>query len=132
MIVLSMAVRNARLSAIAQALDGAIEPGLLRVYTGPRPAMGEGLTEQQLLVEARLSKPSAASLTAGVLTFAPIPRALCRRTGTAAWARLLDGEERPVMDIDAGLPGSGAELELQRLDLLAGAAIDVTLAELAE
>lgn len=94
--------------------------------------MGEGLTEQQLLVEARLSKPSAASLTAGVLTFAPIPRALCRRTGTAAWARLLDGEERPVMDIDAGLPGSGAELELQRLDLLAGAAIDVTLAELAE
>ena len=132
MIELSVAVRNARLSAIAGALDGAEASGLLRIYTGPRPGMSDTLADQLLLAESRLPKPCTASLTGGVLTFAPIPRALCRRSGTAAWARLRDGDERPVMDIDAGLPGSGAELELQRLDLLAGAAIDVTLAELAE
>ncbi len=132
MITLSIAIRNARLAAIGNALDGAAAPGLLRLYTGPRPAMSEALGDQLLLAEVRLSKPCTAHLNGGVLTFAPMPRALCRHSGTAAWARLLDGDERPVMDIDAGLPGSGAELELQRLDVLAGAAIDVTLAELAE
>ena len=132
LIAISAPVRSARLAAIANALDGAAAPGLLRLYTGPRPRMSEALGYQLLLVEVRLPKPCTASLNGGVLTFAPIPRTLCRHSGTAVWARLLDGDQRPVMDIDAGLPGSGAELELQRLDVLAGAAIDLTLAELAE
>jgi len=132
LIALSSALRNARLATIANALDSTVLPGLLRLYTGPRPAINEPVTEQMLLAEVRLSKPCAASLGGGVLTFAAIPRVLCHHSGTAAWARLLDGDERPVMDIDAGLPGSGVELELTRVDLLAGGAIDITLAELAE
>lgn len=94
--------------------------------------MSVPLADQVLLAEIRLSKPCAASLNAGVLTFAPVPRGLCHHSGTATWARLLDGDERPVMDIDVGLAGSGAELELARVELLAGAAIDLTLAELSE
>jgi len=131
-IALSIAVRNARLAAISQALDSAVDPGLLRIYTGPRPAIGEPLGDRLLLAEVRLPKPCTASLVNGVLTFAPIARALCRHSGTAAWARLLDGAEHIVMDLDVGLPDSGAELELQRLDLLAGGAVDITLGELVE
>ncbi len=106
--------------------------GLLRLYTAPRPSPGEALAEQVLLAEVRLAKPCAMSLDGGVLTFAPLPRTLCKRTGKAAWARLLDGDERMVMDLDVGLQGSDAELQLDRLELLAGGAIEMTLAELVE
>lgn len=132
MIALSLAVRNARLASISQALDAAVNPGLLRIYTGLRPVLGEALGDRLLLVEVRLPKPCTASLANGVLTFAPIARTLCRHSGAAAWARLLDGAEHIVMDLDVGLPDSGAELELHRLDLLAGGAVDITLGELVE
>jgi len=81
-----MAMRNARLATIANALDGAAAPGLLRLYTGPRPAISEAIGDQLLLAEVRLPRPCTAHLNGGVLIFAPIPRALCRHTGTAAWA----------------------------------------------
>lgn len=104
----------------------------MRIYTGPRPALGEPLGDRLLLAEAKLPKPCTASLANGVLTFAPIARTLARHSGTAAWARLLDGAEHIVMDMDAGLADSGAELELQSVDLLAGGAVDITLCELVE
>lgn len=94
--------------------------------------LGEALGDRLLLAEARLPKPCTASLVNGVLTLAPIARTLCRHSGTAVWARLLDGAEHIVMDLDVGLPGSGAELELLRVDLLAGGAVDITLGELVE
>jgi hypothetical protein len=132
LVTLSVAVRNARLAAVAAALDAAAEGGLLRLYTAPRPAPGEALVEQVMLAEVRLAKPCTVSLAGGVLAFAPLPRALCVRSGQAAWARLLDGDGRMVMDLDAGLPGSDAELQLDRLELLAGGALDWVLAELVE
>jgi hypothetical protein len=132
MIALSLAIRHARLNVIAQALDSGVAGGLLRIYSAPRPGIGETLTGQTLLVEIRLPKPCTSSLNAGQLTFAPIHEALCRRSGTAAWARLCDGDEHQVMDIDVGLPGSGAELELSTLQLLKGGSVNVTLADLRE
>lgn len=132
MITLSVPIRNSRLAVIGNALDSAVSGGLLRIYSAQRPAIGEVLTEQILLVEIRLPKPSVWKLDAGLLTFAPIGEALCRRSGIAAWARLADGDERWVMDLDVGLPGSGAEVELSRLELFAGGAVNVHLAEICE
>lgn len=132
MITLSIPIRNSRLAVIGNALDSAVAGGLLRIYSAPRPAIGEPITEQILLVEIRLPKPSVGSLDGGKLTFASIGEALCRRSGTAAWARLADGDERWVMDIDVGLPDSGAEVELSKLGLLAGGAVNVSLAEISE
>ena len=132
MLTLSIPVRNSRLAVLGQALDAAIDGGLLRLYTAPRPAIGELLSAQVLLVEIRLPKPSVGSLVGGVLTFAPIGPALCRRSGVAAWARLCDGNEHWVADLDVGLAGSGAEVELSTLQLFAGGALEVTLAEISE
>lgn len=132
MITLSIPVRNSRLAVIGNALDAGTAGGLLRLYAAPRPALGEVLTEQALLVELRLPKPSVGSLDGGRLTFASINRALCQRSGTAVWARLLDGDERWVADLDVGVAGGDAEVVLSKLELFAGGAVDVTLAEITE
>jgi hypothetical protein len=132
MITLSVPIRNSRLAVFSTALDSALAGGLLRIYAGVRPAIGELLGGQILLVEIRLPKPATWRLDDGKLQFAPIGQALCRRSGTAAWARLLDGDERWIADLDVGLPGSGAEVELSRLALFAGGALVVQLAEICE
>lgn len=132
MITLSVPVRNSRLAAIANALDAAPSGGLLRLYAAPRPAVGQALASQTLLVELRLARPCAAGLDAGLLTFAPIPEALCHRSGAVAWARFCDGDGRWVMDLDVGPSGSGAEVELSTVVLYAGGAVSVTLAQLGE
>ncbi|MHA6896879.1 hypothetical protein ACQUJT_22780 [Ralstonia pseudosolanacearum] len=132
MITLSVPVRNRRLAVIGQALDAGAAGGLLRLYAAPRPEVGQPLTEQVLLAEVRLPKPCTGSLEGGRLVFAPIAPALCRRSGIATWARLCDSEGEWVADLDVGLPGSGAEVELPKLQLFAGGAISVELAELLE
>ena len=132
MITLSLALRNSRLAVIGRALDAAVEGGLLCLYSAPRPAVGETLSGQVLLVEIRLPKPSVVSLDGGVLTFASVEEALCHRTGRAAWARVLDGNATELIDLDVGAIGSGAEVELEPLDLLAGGRVRVQLGEIRE
>ncbi|AXV68063.1 MULTISPECIES: hypothetical protein [Ralstonia solanacearum species complex] len=132
MITLSVPVRNGRLAVIGQALDAGTAGGLLRLYSAPRPDIGQALAEQVLLAEVRLPLPCMGSLEGGRLVFAPIGQALCRRSGMVAWARLSDSDGRWVADLDAGLPDSGAEVELPKLQVFAGGAVNVELAELTE
>jgi hypothetical protein len=132
MITLSVPLRNSRLAVIGHALDASVQGGLLHLYTAPRPAVGEPLSSQTLLAEIRLPKPSVASLDGGVLAFAPVDEALCHRTGTAAWARMLDGNATGLIDLDVGEIGSGAEVELDNLNLLAGGRVRVQLGEIRE
>ncbi|MBB6582862.1 hypothetical protein HXP36_14125, partial [Ralstonia solanacearum] len=72
------------------------------------------------------------SLEGGRLVFAPIGPALCRRSGIATWARLSDSDKRWVADVDVGPPDSGAEVELSKVQVFAGGAVNVELAELIE
>ncbi|AKZ27074.1 bacteriophage-related protein [Ralstonia solanacearum] len=132
MITLSVPVRNGRLAVIGKALDAGVAGGLLRLYSAPRPEIGQALAEQVLLAEVRLPQPCMANLEGGRLVFAPIGQALCRRSGIVAWARLCDSDGRWVANLDAGLPDSGAEVELSKLQVFAGGAVNVELAELIE
>ena len=132
MIVLAEAVRHLRLQAIATSLDAGTQGGQIRIYTGPRPDSGSPLNGQMLLVELHLARPCLLSLTEGVMTLVAPPDRLCLRSGQAAWARMLDGSGRAVLDADVGLEGSGAELELDQVDLLAGGAVRITSIEFHE
>jgi hypothetical protein len=131
-IVLAEAVRHLRLQAIATSLDAGADGGLIRIYTGPRPDPVSTLTGQLPLVELRLARPSLLGLADGVMTLVVPPDRLCLRSGRAAWARMLDGSGRTVLDADVGVEGSGAELELDRTDLLAGGAVRITSIEFHE
>lgn len=132
MITLAPAIKNARLAILANALDAADSGGVLRLYTAPRPGIGEALTTQTLLVEVHLPKPCTATLENGTLILASIPAALCQHSGTATWGRLCDGNGNGIADVDVGLTGSGAEVELSTLLLLAGGSVTVSVASLSE
>jgi hypothetical protein len=125
-------VRNARLAAVAAAIDAGATPGTLRIYDGDRPGAGEPLLDQTLLAQVLLPQPCVKSIEGAVLTFADIAPVLCRRSGAAAWARIADGNERWVMDVDVGAEGSGAEVELSSLTLYAGGQLQISLAQLEE
>ena len=125
MIMLAQSLRHARLRAIAMALDSAAQGGQIRVYAAPRVPLN-ATPGAPVLAELYLANPCTLSLAAGLLTLKAPPERLCLQTGVAHWARLLDGDGHTLLDVDIGLLGSDAELQLDRIDLLAGAAVRIT------
>jgi hypothetical protein len=135
MIVLAVAIRNARLQQIAQALDSAPSGGQLHLITEPRSDAGAVLTTQTVLASLRLANPCTQNLVGGILTLNPMPSAMAQRSGIAAWARFTNGDGTWVMDVDVGLlsdMNSTAEVKLDRVQLYAGGLVSVTLAEFVE
>lgn len=124
MINLSNALRDARSQAIAAAFGA--NAGLT-IYDGTRPAPGAALTDQVALVILELA---GATSTGGVLTFDPIPEAMAQNNGTATWARITSGAF--VADLGVFASGSGGDIELSNVNILAGALIQVTAAQISE
>jgi hypothetical protein len=135
MIALAVAIRNARLQQIAQALDSAPSGGQLHLITEPRADAGAPLTTQTVLASLRLANPCTQNLIGGTLTLNPMPAAMVQRSGIAVWARFTNGDGAWVMDVDVGLladTNSTAEGKLDRVQLYAGGLVSVTLAEFVE
>ena len=125
-------VRDARLQAIADAIDAAGAAGRLRFYPAPRvggPAIAPGVP---LLLDAAFQRPSSAGAAGGVLVFDPLDEALVSANGTAAWARITDSDGVGIMDLDVGLVDSGAEVELDNVVMAIGAAVRIDIASLTE
>lgn len=132
MIQLSEALRNARLDLIAAAIDGASAPGRLLLYSGSRPNAGAAMTTQTLLVAITLPRPLAAPAQGGVLTLAPVAETLASASGIAAWARIVNGDGLWLADASVGEVGSGADVEIDALELYRGGAVNVLAASLSE
>lgn len=124
MINLSSALRDARSQAIAGAIGA---DAVLTIYDGTRPAPGAAVTDQVALVILELD---GATSDAGVLTFAPIPEAMAQANGTATWARITSGAF--VMDLGVLASGGGGDIELSNVNILEGALIQVTAAQISE
>jgi hypothetical protein len=123
----STTVRNARLQAVADAINGGSGAGKLRIYSGSRPATGG--TATTLLGEITLNDPAQSGIAAGVLTLDVSPTiqdASADASGTATWARILDSADTFVCDLDVGATGSGADIELSSTSIVAGGTITVT------
>ena len=93
-------LRTAQAAEIATAIGSS---GLLRVYSGTRPATGG--TETTLLAELPLSATSGTA-TSGVFTFNAITSATAVANGTPTWARFCTSAGAGVIDMSAGV-GSG-------------------------
>ncbi len=132
MIELSEAVRMSRLQVVANAVDNAATQGLLLIYSAPRPDAGMPVTTQRLLAQIEFKKPSTDVLENGVLYFRRPDETIALASATATWARITNGASMWVADVDVGVTGSGAEIELSSVELLAGGSVSITLAELTE
>lgn len=94
-------LRNTRLAAITTAIGTS---GLLRVFSGTKPAVGGA--ETTLLASLALSATFAPAPSGGVLTANAITSATAAASGTPTWARLATSASAAVVDMTAAV-GSG-------------------------
>lgn len=111
---ISSTLRDARLDLIKDAIDlGGDEygGGILRIYSGTRPATGGALGGAVLLLEYDLAWPCG-TITSGVLTLDSVASTIGLAAGTATWARIVDVDENFVMDLSVTEEGAGGDIVL--------------------
>lgn len=124
---------KAACDAILALCDAGGSPALLRIYSGTAPALLEdALSGNTLLAELTMSAtafgPSVdanpgARATANAIT----DDSSANNNGIATFFRIVQGTTfTPVIQGLCGTVGSGAELELSSLTILAGSPISVT------
>ena len=115
MITIAPEITEDRLRAFPRALDSGGGNGYLHIYTSPPPTSAGGAVppESTLLCGLALPYPSVTTYTNGVLslTTSSVP-IMATVTGECAWARFTTHQGLWVADMDIGLIGSGATLEL--------------------
>ncbi|MNG86305.1 hypothetical protein D3C79_450850 [compost metagenome] len=133
MLTFANALRTARAELLAVAIDsGSAGAATLKLYGGTRPGSGGNISGQPLLITLPLANPSAQSVTGGVLTLKAIAEAMVTGNGTITWGRFSNRDGAFVADLDAGLTGSGADLEIPVLEVYQGAYIRINTATVTE
>ena len=106
-------------------LDAKTSNAQVRIYSGVQPATpGGALTiTEVLLATLVLDKPSGA-ISGDELILVSSTVTLVTNTGTATWARVVDGDGNWGLDTNVGGPGSVAAntagIELDSVNLVAG------------
>lgn len=121
-LALSTTVRNSMLDAITTAIGAS---GKLRIYDGSRPASGGSATT--LLAELTVANPAGGAASGGVLTFTvPMTDSSANATGTATWARIVDGSSNFVADFDVSNTAGSGELKLVTTSIVATQPVEVS------
>ena len=119
----STTIRNARLNAIRDAIDGGAGAGLLRIYDGSRPATGG--TATTLLAELTFTDPCSTGASSGTLTMSAITAdSSANANGTASWFRCVDSAGTFVLDGNVGT--SGSDLNLNSTSISSGQNVAVS------
>lgn len=126
MIEFSASIKNSRASAITSRIDASTTGGRIVIFSGEKPLGVGALTTQIELISFPLNKPSYASIDDGVITLRAIDEQMVATTGTAQFARIMDGDGGAVADISVGLIGSDADIKLPTLNVVQGAYIRLT------
>lgn len=121
--------RNAMLDALSARIDlasGSPNAGRIDIYDGSQPANANtAVTTQVRLASLTFADPNAAAAAAGVLTFNTIQEdSSADATGTATWARIVDGDGNTVFDCDVGT--SGTTIVLNTASIVAAGPVRIT------
>lgn len=128
-LTLSNAARSAMMDALTALADAGEDPGLLRIYSGTRPAGPDtAVTDQDLLAEFDLADPAFGSASNGVATLDADPdlETTGLGAGTATWWRLLDSEEHAIADGSITATGGGGDITLNTTTISVGVNVVVT------
>lgn len=118
MIQISTALNDYRLNAVVNFLAIGTENAHVLIYGGVRPALG-ATPGGDLLATIVLVEPIG-EVEDGLLAITPTGEALIATSGTATWARIVNGDGELAWDCDVSdLNGTG-ELRLPSTTLYAG------------
>lgn len=127
----STALKTAKLTATLGQIDAKSGNAKMQFYTGAKPASVGAVSYQVKLFEFTMSKP-AGTVSAGQLLLSFTGRASVIADGRIGWARIVDGDGVALMDLDAGLAGSGADVIMATLDVNTGSSVESTTAYITE
>lgn len=124
---------NTAANAACDAMAALANSGKLRIYDGSQPADASvAVGVQNLLAELTMNATAFASAIAGVATANAITSdSSADATGTATWFRLLQSNGSTVI-CDGSVGTSGADLNLNTVSIVTGAAVAVTAFTLTE
>jgi len=126
------ALRTTRITAVLTAIDAGSGAGTCKLYSGTRPATGSAVTTQTLLATLTFTDP-AGTVSNGVLSFSAITAdTSADADGTATWARIADSDANFVADLSVGATGSGADIILNNVNIVAGGEVSITSASITE
>lgn len=123
---LSLIARKAELLGLRDALDAG--GAALLFYPNTPTALPDDTTTEVLIGAINLAVPSGAigqSGTLATLTLTTPQVAPAANTGLIGWARLVDGAGNGFLNLLAGLPGSGAPVIVNTLQVYAGGEIQL-------
>ena len=124
-------ISNAAATAEADAFDGLLDNGYLRIYdstggTGQPATVNTAIGSQVMLAELRFANPASAGASNGVITFSALTAdASANATGTATWFRAFSSDGSAAQ-WDGSVSTSGATLNLNTTSIVSGAAVSVT------
>lgn len=121
-------LRNLSIQVDRDAIDSGAGPGTIKIYTAPRPAKGGAITTQELWCTCTFSKPCAPDPENGILQFNSITASDVMSDDDANWARIENSEGFHVADVDVGINGSGAPVQVSQLGPGIGSAVTVSAA----
>jgi hypothetical protein len=128
----STALRNARATAVINAVDGGVGRGKASFYTGAKPAVTGAETSETLLGTVKFAKPCAIPID-GTMVFDLIEsEPLAKADGIIGWGRVFDGDGNFVMDFNCGTDGTSAVIIFNNLNVIAGGVISIVQGSLTE
>lgn len=111
-VTLSAYTKTARSVALAESIDQG-GSATLSLYTGPQPANADTELDTQIALAAIPCPNPIGTVENGELTGGTFEQHLTTAgTGTAEWARLVNGAGETVGDFTVGTQGSGANIEI--------------------
>ena len=124
---ISTAARNGAADGVVDLLDGGAGAGYIEVRDGTQPSSPNDAATGTLLATLTLSDPAFGAAASGTATANNISDDEdASASGTATWFRGYDSDDNAVIDGDAGGSASGADLELDDPDIVAGGTVSVT------
>lgn len=131
MIALMPAVMDARSAAMRDRIDAGTGTSAILIYSGLRPETTGNPTTGTMLVQVDLPYPCGA-VAGGELQLDTPAWVNVLATGDCAWARVVDRDGTAILDMDVGLTGSGADMEVNTLTVYAGGLLGIVAAVLRE
>lgn len=124
---------NTAANAACDAMAALANSGRLKIYDGAQPATADtAVTTQNVLADLTMNATAFGASVAGVATANAITSdSSADATGTATWFRLLQSNGSTVI-CDGSVGTSGADLNLNTVSIVTGAAVAVTAFTLTE